>query len=120
MSRVGDFGAPELSLREKLIHLNWEMVVMISLIAGIGFAMLFSAANGDLSPWASRQMVRFAVGVVMMLVIAVIDIRFWLKVSYALYGVSFILLATVEVMGSVGMGAQRWLDLKVIQLQPFW
>lgn len=118
MSRVGDFGSPELSLREKLIHLNWEMVVMITLIAGIGFAMLFSAANGDLSPWASRQMVRFAVGVVMMLVIAVIDIRFWLKVSYALYGVSFILLATVEVMGSVGMGAQRWLDLTVIQLQP--
>jgi len=118
MSRVGDFGAPELSLREKLIHLNWEMVVMISLIAGIGFAMLFSAANGDLSPWASRQMVRFAVGVVMMLVIAVIDIRFWLKVSYALYGLSFLLLATVEVMGSVGMGAQRWLDLTVIQLQP--
>ncbi|NKB48597.1 MAG: rod shape-determining protein RodA [Alphaproteobacteria bacterium] len=94
------------------------MVVMISLIAGIGFAMLFSAANGDLSPWASRQMVRFGVGVVMMLVIAVIDIRFWLKVSYALYGLSFILLATVEVMGSVGMGAQRWLDLTVIQLQP--
>jgi rod shape determining protein RodA len=118
MSRVGDFGSPELSLREKLLHLNWEMVVMISLIAGIGFAMLFSAANGDLSPWASRQMVRFAVGVVMMLVIAVIDIRFWLKVSYALYGVSFLLLATVEVMGSVGMGAQRWLDLTVIQLQP--
>jgi rod shape determining protein RodA len=118
MSRVGDFGSPELSLREKLLHLNWEMVVMISLIAGIGFAMLFSAANGDLSPWASRQMVRFAVGVVMMLVIAVIDIRFWLKVSYALYGVSFLLLATVEVMGSVGMGAQRWLDLTFIQLQP--
>ena len=53
-----------------------------------------------------------------MLVIAVIDIRFWLKVSYALYALSFILLATVEVMGSVGMGAQRWLDLTVIQLQP--
>jgi len=118
MSRVEEFGSSELSLREKLIHLNWEMVAMISLIAGIGFAMLFSAANGDMSPWASRQMVRFGIGVVLMLVIAVIDIRFWLKVSYALYGISLILLATVEVMGSVGMGAQRWLDLTVIQLQP--
>ena len=118
MSRVEEFGSSELSLREKLIHLNWEMVAMISLIAGIGFAMLFSAANGDMSPWASRQMVRFGVGVVLMLVIAVIDIRFWLKVSYALYGISLILLATVEVMGSVGMGAQRWLDLTIIQLQP--
>ncbi len=118
MSRVGDFGSTELTLREKLIHLNWEMVAMVSLIAAIGFAMLFSAANGDFSPWASRQMVRFGVGVVLMVIIAVIDIKFWLKVSYALYGVSFILLATVEFMGSVGMGAQRWLDLTVIQLQP--
>ena len=118
MSRVGDFGSSELTLREKLLHLNWEMVFMISLIAGIGFAMLYSAANGSLSPWASRQMVRFGVGVVLMLVIAVIDIRFWLKVSYALYGLSFALLATVEVLGSVGMGAQRWLDLSIIQLQP--
>ena len=118
MSRVGDFGSSELSLREKLIRLNWELVAMVSLIAAIGFAMLYSAANGDFSPWASRQMMRFGVGMVFMLVIAVIDIRFWLKVSYALYAISFVLLATVEVMGSVGMGAQRWLDLTVIQLQP--
>jgi len=118
MSRAGDFGSTELSLREKLIHLNWEMVAMISLISMIGFAMLYSAANGDFSPWASRQMVRFGVGIVFMLVIAVIDIKFWLKVSYGLYAISFALLATVEVMGSVGMGAQRWLDLSVIQLQP--
>ncbi len=118
MSRAGEFGSTELSLREKLLQLNWEMVAMISLIAAIGFAMLYSAANGSLSPWASRQMVRFGVGVIFMLVIAVIDIRFWLKVSYALYAISLALLATVEVMGSIGMGAQRWLDLSVIQLQP--
>ncbi len=118
MSPIGEFGATELTLREKLLHLNWEMVAMVSLIASIGFAMLYSAANGDFSPWASRQMVRFGVGVVLMLVIAVIDIKFWLKISYALYGLSFVLLATVEVMGSVGGGAQRWLDLAVIQLQP--
>ncbi len=118
MSRAGEFGSTELSLREKLLHLNWEMVAMISLISTIGFAMLYSAANGDFSPWAARQMVRFGVGVILMLVIAVIDIKFWLKVAYGLYAISFALLATVEVMGSIGMGAQRWLDLAVIQLQP--
>lgn len=118
MSRVGDFGSSELSLRDKLIHMNWEMLVMVTLIAAVGFAMLYSAANGSFSPWASRQMVRFGVGVVLMLIVALIDIKFWLKVSYVLYGIGFLLLATVEVMGSVGMGAQRWLDLSVIQLQP--
>jgi len=118
MSPIGEFGSSELTLREKLLHLNWEMVAMITLIAAIGFAMLYSAANGDLNPWASRQIVRFGIGVVMMLIVALIDIKFWLKLSYPLYAVSFILLVVVEVMGSIGMGAQRWIDLTVIQLQP--
>jgi len=98
--------------------LNWQILLMIFLIAGVGFSMLYSAANGDLSPWASRQMLRFGIGVVLMLAISIIDIRFWLKMSYMLYGISFILLATVDVLGSVAMGAQRWLDFTLFQLQP--
>ena len=93
MSRITGFGSPDKTYIEKLFQLNWQILLIIFLIAGVGFSMLYSAANGDLSPWASRQMLRFGIGVVLMLVISVIDIRFWLKVSYALYGISFILLA---------------------------
>ena len=79
MSRGGNFGSIELTLREKLIRLNWEMFVIILLVASIGFAMLYSAANGNLSPWASKQMFLFSLGMLLMVLVAIIDIRFWLK-----------------------------------------
>ena len=118
MARVGTFGSVEITLRYKLLHLNWGLVLLIAATASIGFAMLYSAANGDLDPWASRQMVRFVMGLTLLLVAALIDIRFWLRISYAIYAVCLVLLAAVEFAGSIGMGAQRWIDLGIIQLQP--
>src|SRR3546814_9598295 len=53
---------PEMALRQKMWQLNWGMMLLLSLIAGIGFAMLYSAASGSFDPWASRQMVRFEIG----------------------------------------------------------
>jgi len=53
-----------------------------------------------------------------MLCIALVDIRIWLKFAYLFYGFSLILLILVEVMGFIGMGAQRWLDLGYFNLQP--
>ena len=118
MSRGGNFGSIELTLREKLIRLNWEMFVIILLVASIGFAKLYSAANGNLSPWASKQMFLFSLGMLLMVLVAIIDIRFWLKLSYLVYGFNLSLLLIVEVLGSVGMGAQRWLDVGLFQFQP--
>ncbi|MDG3440960.1 MULTISPECIES: rod shape-determining protein RodA [Nitrospirillum] len=107
-----------MSLGEKLGQISWSLVLLITAVACIGFAMLYSAANGNFDPWATRQIMRFAVGLVLMLVVALIDIRLWLKFSYFLYGIAFFLLIVVEVMGHVGMGAQRWIDLGFMQLQP--
>ena len=113
-----DGSAPRLSVAEKLWSVNWGLVAIVTCIACFGFAMLYSAANGSLEPWAAKQMVRYAVTVVLMLVVAVIDIRFWLRAAYAVYGIALILLVAVEVRGAIGMGAQRWIDLGIIQIQP--
>ncbi|WP_044562640.1 rod shape-determining protein RodA [Azospirillum sp. B4] len=107
-----------MSLGEKLGQISWSLVLLITVVACVGFSMLYSAANGNFDPWATRQIMRFAVGLVLMLVVALIDIRIWLKFSYFLYGIAFFLLIVVEVMGHVGMGAQRWIDLGFMQLQP--
>ncbi len=109
---------PEMSLGEKLRQINWGLVVLASLIAGIGFAMLYSAANGSVEPWASRQMVRFSVGLALMLGIALIDVRFLFRYAYLVYFGALGLLVAVELFGISGMGAQRWIDLRLIQLQP--
>jgi rod shape determining protein RodA len=106
-----------LRVAEKLWQVNWPLVLLLTVIACVGFAMLYSAANGSLNPWASRQIVRFAVGVIAMLTVALIDIRVWLKYAYAPYFATLALLA-VEVAGFTGMGAQRWIDLGPFQVQP--
>ncbi len=116
--RYGGLSRAEPSLGDKLIHLNWGLVLLILATASVGFAMLYSAANGDLNPWATRQMARLGVGMVAMFIVAMIDLRFWLRLAYPAYAAGLLLLAAVEFMGSIGMGAQRWLDLGFFQLQP--
>jgi rod shape determining protein RodA len=106
------------ALPDKLGQINWGVVLFITLIACAGFAMLYSAAGGSLSPWAERQMLRFAVAFCVLVAVACIDIRVWMGLAYPAYGISLILLVLVEIMGSIGMGAQRWIDLGPVQLQP--
>ncbi len=108
----------EMTLGEKLWQINWTVLLLTTLIASIGFAMLYSAANGNLDPWASRQMARFAVGLGLIFVIAMIDVRFWFQHAYHFYVVALALLIGVEFAGMAGMGAQRWIDLKIIRFQP--
>ena len=108
----------EMTLRQKVWHIHWLFVLLLCATASIGFAMLYSAAEGNFDPWASRQMVRFAAGLAMMVTVAVIDIRLWLRYAYAFYFLALALLTAVEVGGSVGMGAQRWIDLGVVTVQP--
>lgn len=109
---------PNTTLGGKLWQISWIFVLLVVAIATIGFAMLYSAANGNFDPWASRQMMRFSFGLLTMLVVAVIDIRLWLRFAYAVYGVALLLLVAVELGGAVGMGAQRWINLGFISLQP--
>lgn len=118
MGVLSDHSQQNMSLGQKIWQLNWGLLFLISIVASIGFAMLYSAANGSWEPWAMRQMIIFGLGLVLMLVVALIDIRFWLRSAYFWYLVGIALLVVVEVAGSVGMGAQRWIDLKVVRLQP--
>ncbi|MCB1557103.1 MAG: rod shape-determining protein RodA, partial [Alphaproteobacteria bacterium] len=106
------------NLWQKIVLINWGLVLLIAGAAGIGLAALYSAAGGQMEPWAARQAVRFAVGVVGMIVIALIDMRWWFRLAYPAYLAGFVMLVAVEVMGHIGMGAQRWINLGFIQLQP--
>jgi rod shape determining protein RodA len=108
----------EMSILQKLTQVNWGLVLLLGVVASVGFTALYSAAGGSFEPWAARQMTRFMLGVVLMLAVAVIDLRLWYRIAYLFYGVAILLLVAVEVVGSIGMGAQRWLDLGVIQIQP--
>lgn len=102
----------------KLAQVNWLIVSLILILGGLGIAMLYSAAGGNFSPWASRQAVRFAVAFVGMMVVALIPNRLLLKHAYSFYFLCLALLILVELVGSIGMGAQRWISVGGMNLQP--
>lgn len=115
---LSPFQQSDMTIGQRLWQINWSFVLLLTATASIGFAMLYSAANGSFDPWASRQMVRFSVGIVIMLTIAVIDIHVWLRYAYAFYALALGLLVMVDLFGTIGMGAQRWIDLGFVTVQP--
>ncbi|MEX1148245.1 MAG: rod shape-determining protein RodA [Sphingomonadales bacterium] len=106
------------SFTTKLSELNWFVVLLITAVASVGFVMLYSVAGGSIEPWALRQMIRFGIGLALMLTVALTNIRFWMGVAYPGYVVALLLLIAVELTGITGMGAQRWIDVGVMRLQP--
>jgi rod shape determining protein RodA len=112
------FRENDLSIAQKLAKINWWLVFLIFCMSGVGTASLYSAAGGNFEPWASRQLIRFGVGVIGMFIIAMMDIRWWYRLTWPIYFIGIALLIYVEVKGHVGMGAQRWIDMGFISLQP--
>ncbi len=102
----------------KVLFMNWPLALLLTAVASAGFLMLYSVAGGSLSPWAEPQMKRFGIGLLLMLVVGMVPIWFWRNISAVAYLVSLLLLVAVELFGTVGMGAQRWIDLGVVRLQP--
>jgi rod shape determining protein RodA len=116
--RIGESDEGPRTLGQKLWQVNWGLVLLLVLLAAVGAAVLYSAANASWDPWARRQIIRFGIGLILMIGVAVTDIRHWLRYAYILYFLALVLLIGVEVMGASGMGAKRWINLGVIQLQP--
>ncbi|WP_170606084.1 rod shape-determining protein RodA [Ruegeria arenilitoris] len=102
----------------KVLYMNWPLTLLLVSVACAGFLMLFSVAGGSWTPWAEPQMERFGLGLVVMFIIAVVPIWFWRNMSAVAYLSSIGLLILVELVGAVGMGAQRWIDLGFMRLQP--
>lgn len=102
----------KLSITDKFV------IVMIAVLSLFSCLMLYSAGGGNIHAWALKQFMRFTLGFIIMLAVAHINLRFWRNNSYLLYLISLILLIFVEFKGHIGMGAQRWVDLYFIKLQP--
>ena len=89
----------------KFGEIDWVLFTVLCLIGAAGIAMLYSIAGLNWQPWALKQVLRFVVGVVLMLVLALISLRVWSFVAYPLYGLAVLLLVAVKVHGETTMGA---------------
>jgi rod shape determining protein RodA len=117
-SPTSDLGWHERSLLEKIRSISWPLVLLIFAAASLGIAVLYSAANASMQPWATTQALRFAIALIPMLGAALIGIRHWFRAAYWTYAIALGLVIAVDLRGFVGMGARRWVDLGVLQLQP--
>jgi rod shape determining protein RodA len=105
-------------LTGKLWQISWSYVLLVCALAAAGYVALYTAAGGSAEPYAARQMLRFAFGLMLMLSIALVDIRFIARLSWPAYAVGLFMLALVMRMGHVGKGAQRWIELGGTEWQP--
>src|SRR5579871_2777742 len=111
-------GAPKPAIIARLLALRWDLFAVVATIAGIGIAALYSAADGSWQPWAAKQTMRFGFAFVPMLAAGMLRLRHWFRSAYAVYLAALLLVVAVDTRGFAGGGAQRWIDLGVIQLQP--
>ena len=102
----------------KLAQIDWTLMLVLCLIAATGAAMLYSISGLSWEPWAAKHLVRFGLCIGMMIVLATVDVRLWFMSAYPVYGFGLVLLIAVEIVGDVSLGAQRWLDLGFVRLQP--
>lgn len=107
-----------LSLKERFFNLNFAFISIICLLGLLGCFILYSAAGGNINPWALNQGIRFLMGLFVMLISAMIRPEIYYKLSTPLYIITLILLIIVDVAGYTGMGAKRWIDLGFFKLQP--
>lgn len=120
-----------MSIFSKFLCLNWKLVFLIGLLSSVGLAILYSAGKaectdkltcllsyGSWTPWAISQLPKIIIGFFILFVISVFDLKIWVKYAYWIYGIGVVSLILVNIVGHVGMGAQRWLNLGFIRFQP--
>lgn len=111
-------GTTEVPFVDRLRSIRWGLFALLTLTASIGVVMLYSAAGASFSPWAANHGYRFFLAASLLFFVALVDIRIWQRFAYAGYVFGILGLLTVQFFGSEGGGAQRWIDLGFMKLQP--
>ena len=112
------YGSRHLGLKDKFCQLSFSYIVLIVILACVGTMTLYSAANGSWEPWAIKHISRFGVSMLLMIGLAMVDIRYFYRGAYLFYFATLFLLVVVEITGHIGMGAQRWINLGLFKIQP--
>ena len=107
-------------LSVKLSQIDWRLVSLMCVIAGVGCAMQYSIAGSSWQPWALDHLVRFCALLAVMLVLSMVDLKWWFQAAYPMYGVLLVLVLMIEFtpLGYVAGGAKNWLNLGFMRIQP--
>jgi rod shape determining protein RodA len=107
--------------RRLLIHFDWTLLAIVAFIASIGILNLYSiSSSGETSGTAFylKQLSWFLIGLVIMMVVAFVEYRYYSDFAYPIHTVTLVLLVAVMAFGMITSGAQRWIRLGSLSFQP--
>ena len=107
-----------MNFSEKLSRFSWGMFVPMCMVLAISILILYSAGGGNWRPFALSQLMKIMLGFGVFFFAAFTNIKTWIKSAYLIYAIALIMIVLVTFVGHTGMGAQRWLNLGVIHIQP--
>ena len=107
-----------MQLSEKLGRFSWGLFVPMCMVLTISIVVLYSAGGGNWRPFALSQLMKILLAFGIFFVAAFTNIKTWIKSAYLIYVIALIMIVLVTFVGHTGMGAQRWLNLGFIHIQP--
>ena len=107
-----------MTFHEKLSRFSWGLFVPMCMVLAISIVVLYSAGGGNWKPFALSQLMKIVLGFGVFFYAAFTNIKTWVKSAYLIYAVALIMIVLVTFVGHTGMGAQRWLNLGFIHIQP--
>ncbi len=107
-----------MNFSEKLGRFSWAMFVPMCIVLTISIVVLYSAGAGNWHPFALSQLMKIILGFGVFFFAAFTNIKTWIKSAYVIYAIALIMIILVTFVGHTGMGAQRWLNLGFIHIQP--
>ena len=110
--------ASMMGFSEKLARFSWGLFVPMCIVLAISIVVLYSAGGGAWRPCALSQLSKIILGFIVFFIAAFSNIKTWIRSAYLIYAVALIMIVLVTFVGHTGMGAQRWLNLGIIHVQP--
>ena len=107
-----------MNFSEKMSRFSWALFAPMCIVLALSIVVLYSAGHGSWQPFALSQLIKILVGLVVFFVVAFSNIKTWIKSAYLIYIIALFMIIMVTFVGHTGMGAQRWLNLGFIHIQP--
>ena len=105
-------------LSEKVSRFSWALFAPMCIVLALSIVVLYSAGHGSWQPFALPQLIKIFVGLFVFFFVSFSNIKTWIKSAFLIYAIALLMIIMVTFVGHTGMGAQRWLNLGFIHIQP--
>jgi rod shape determining protein RodA len=114
-ARTGTLG-PE---QKRGARIDWFLIASTVILLVIGLMSLYSEGiSRDHGSSFRKQLVFALIGIVPFAIFALVQPKFWQRISWWLYGLNVLALVAVRFLGSEKKGAERWIEVGPVQFQP--